>query len=355
MVILVTSRITGRGGRETVISRLLPEISRRGTRVLLAMLDNADDPAWAASLPPVLRIASIDPAVAIKRHLIATIRFIRDTLRASGADVVVATEPLAFPIIRLASLWLGSRRPAILSWFHADIRFLRHTWAVRFCDGHLAISEGIADQVKHRWRQPISVIYNPFDADDIQPCPRPARDSDVHLLFIGRLHEQKCADRILTALSKVRATNWRLQIVGDGPELGQLRLLADTLQLSHRIIWSGWSVAPWACVESASLLLLTSRMEGFPLVLVEALARGVPLAAMDCDFGPREVIQRGRNGWLLPQGDVESLARLIDSLCNGEIQLPPEASVIATVERFRVSTVVSSFLKAANEACGRLA
>jgi len=222
------------------------------------------------------------------------------------------------------------------------------------CDGHLAISNGIAMQLRKRWPQPVAVIYNPFDSDgDVQQCSRPVKGDDVRLLFIGRLHEQKRVDRILVALSRVTCTNWQLQVIGDGPERAALESLASRLNLTSRIEWAGWAQQPWIQVRSASLLLFTSMIEGFSVLMVEALARGVPMAAMDCDFGPREVIQEGRNGWLLPDGDSDSLAHLIDDICAGKVPLPSVEEVVATSERFRATEVVSDLCRAVRDMCSQ--
>ncbi len=352
LLVLVLSRLSGRGGRETVLSSMLEGLHGQGSRVALGLLDHADDPSWEAGLPPVVTVAGVEPDGAVRHHLPSIVAFVRRAIQESHADAVVVTEPLAAAIVRLASLGLHRRPPAILSWFHIDPNFLRHRWAIRWCDAHLAICAGVGERLRQYGRKPVYIIYNPLDDTALRLCPRPPDNDIVRLLFIGRLHTQKRVDRILEALAEVGCDNWRLQVVGDGPDRVALHALAGKLGLAPHIQWSGWMDDPWSGVATASLLLLTSAMEGFGLILVEALARGVPVAAMDCDFGPREIIQTGKNGWLIDQGDTGALAHLIDGICRGVVALPDVDDVVASADRFRPTVVLSSLTSAISSVCG---
>lgn len=339
--ILIASQVTGRGGRETAITRLAKEFTRKGHHLSIAMMENADHLDWQRELPSV-HVAGLSPDSIVKRRLAAVALFVRRWIADFHPDAILVAEPISALIVRLALAGTLGRRPIVFSWFHADLRELRHAWATRTCDAHLAISEGIAHQLNVHWPRPTTVVYNPSDDEgNLIPCPRPSAAAPLRLLYIGRLHEQKRVDRILTALSGVHARNWTLQIIGDGDDRDDLRQLATTLGLDNKITWSGWQSRPWHTVAEASLLLLTSRMEGFPVLLLEALARGVPIAAMDCDFGPREIVLPGQNGWLLPPGDTGAMATIIDQLCTGRLGLPSVADVLATSTRFRATAVVA--------------
>jgi UDP-D-galactose:(glucosyl)LPS alpha-1,6-D-galactosyltransferase len=103
---------------------------------------------------------------------------------------------------------------------------------------------------------------------------------------------------------------------------------------------------PWQVVTSASALLLSSRLEGFPVVLLEALAHGVPIIAMDCPFGPREIVLDGINGWLVPDGDIGGMAKAIEDICSGRYVVPSAEAVRATAARFATGAVIGRMLDA---------
>lgn len=137
--------------------------------------------------------------------------------------------------------------------------------------------------------------------------------------------------------------------MGDGPEAPTLRRRADALAIGDCVVWHGWRPDPWASVQAASLLLLTSRVEGFGLVLAEALARGIPILAMDCPVGPAEIVLPDRNGWLVAQGDVPRVASLVDGICGGTIALPAAEDVKATASRFAPHVVARRMVAAVEE------
>lgn len=101
VLILILSRLSGRGGREVAIGRLLPALRAQGARPALAILDHAEDPAWEAGLPEPLLAGRIDPDCAVRRHLPATLSFVRRAMRQTQPDAVVVTEPLAAAVVRV--------------------------------------------------------------------------------------------------------------------------------------------------------------------------------------------------------------------------------------------------------------
>lgn len=350
VLILSTSQWAGRGGRETAVREVLRQLHASGRIAALAMMDHANDAQFEQSILSVgvqLYIAGIPPHGAVTHHFIRTLAFVRQVLFRVRPDAVLVTEPASAFLMRASTLTLRRARPITLSWLHTDPRLVRHAWALSACDGHLAICEGIADCLPcAAYGKPTFVVYNPVDTDAVTPCVRPDAHDPFQIWFIGRLHEHKGVDRILEALSKAGTFNWTLNIVGAGPEGPRLRRLAERWGMADRIRWYGWLDDPWAAVQSASILVLTSWVEGFPMVLVEALARGVPILAMDCDFGPREVIITGRNGWLIPNGDVSAMAEILRDLGRGDLRLPAPDDVRASAQRFSSIAVVSRIVNA---------
>ncbi|AHG22102.1 glycosyl transferase family 1 [Chania multitudinisentens RB-25] len=130
-------------------------------------------------------------------------------------------------------------------------------------------------------------------------------------LAIGRLSYQKGFDRLIAAWQQIahQAPGWQLAIIGDGPERSALQRQIEQagLQMSIQLLPATADVAAW--YRRAGLFLMTSRYEGLPMVLIEAMSFGLPLVAYNCQTGPAELIDDGVNGCLVADGDQAQFCR----------------------------------------------
>ncbi|WP_243058798.1 stealth conserved region 3 domain-containing protein [Nocardioides sp. SR21] len=162
----------------------------------------------------------------------------------------------------------------------------------------------------------IVVMPNPLP---IGATPQSRLDNPV-VMTAGRLVAEKQFGRLVNAFAEIadRIPDWRLRILGDGPQLKELRRLARKADLVDRIELPG-SVSnmaeEWA---TASIAALTSRAEGFPLVVQEAMAAGVPVVSLDSPSGPRAIIEHGRNGLLVPPDSPAGVAPALLQLATDE-------------------------------------
>jgi glycosyltransferase involved in cell wall biosynthesis len=141
----------------------------------------------------------------------------------------------------------------------------------------------------------------------------------VEFIACGRLTEQKGFDVLLRALAEVsKNIDCVLHIVGDGPLMHELRLLADTLGLKERVIFHGHLTSPTEVFKKADIFVLSSRWEGFANVIVEAMSQGLPVIATDCTHGPGEILRGGEFGVLVTPNDVMALANGMISLAKDE-------------------------------------
>jgi glycosyltransferase involved in cell wall biosynthesis len=165
-------------------------------------------------------------------------------------------------------------------------------------------------------RERISVIRNPVVTPRMQAlaqAPVPdwftAGGAPV-ILGAGRLTEQKDFASLLRAFAIVRGQRpVRLVILGDGGKRAALTALAQELGVSAAVSMPGYVDNPYAYMARAQLFVLSSRWEGSPNVLTEALALGTPVVATDCPSGPREILRGGEVAPLVPVGDVQALAQ----------------------------------------------
>jgi glycosyltransferase involved in cell wall biosynthesis len=144
----------------------------------------------------------------------------------------------------------------------------------------------------------------------------PARLEAPIVVAAGRLVGAKGFDRLIRAFTWVAEAHpgWRLRICGGGPERAALAALIGELRLGGRVELAGRVRHMEAELEAASVFALSSRVEGLPLALLEAMAKGLAVVSFDNCAGPCEVIEHGADGLLVPGGDERALARAICAL-----------------------------------------
>ncbi|MDA8194713.1 MAG: glycosyltransferase [Thermaerobacter sp.] len=313
---VVTRRLSGRGGMETAIRTLVREAARQGVSVEVWMMGRPRQADWLHGL--TARIWAIDQGTGRRLQLKSKLPLyawaLWRGLRRYPVDAVLATDPV-FVAASLYARRFASHPPAVLSWLHFSLAALANTPYLRLADGHLAISQGIAGEIAALDPKAApEIVYNPLPD---QPYPLLPASPTTQFLYIGRLaNRQKRVDLLLASLSRL-APAWHLTVVGEGPDRAMLQHVAQTLGIAERVTWTGWQTNPWALTASLSALVLTSDYEGFPMVLLEALARGVPVVATDCATGPRDIVRPGENGWLVPPGHAEPLTAALQLAASG--------------------------------------
>ena len=163
----------------------------------------------------------------------------------------------------------------------------------------------------------IENFHDTSQPDDAVISPPPANVfSRPVVLSIGRLSEQKAYDRLIRTHASLRrkGVEHHLAILGEGPERDRLETLAAQLGVADTTFLPGHVHHPRPWLHSATVFALCSLYEGLPLVLIEALQAGLPVASMDCPAGPREILDGGKVGILVPAGDEAALESAIARL-----------------------------------------
>lgn len=161
-----------------------------------------------------------------------------------------------------------------------------------------------------------TTIYNAVDAEHAVEHSKEAIDeTGPFLLAVGRLTSQKGFDYLIEAFAATQAKeDVKVIILGEGDDRAQLEAMIEERGLSDRIILKGNVSNPFAYYAKAEFFVLSSRHEGFPNILIEALACGCPCVSYDCETGPNEIIRPGENGLLVEAENVQALAKAIDEL-----------------------------------------
>jgi glycosyltransferase involved in cell wall biosynthesis len=164
------------------------------------------------------------------------------------------------------------------------------------------------------------------------------------ILGVGELGGRKDFSTLVRAFAKVRQRRrCRLLILGEGRQREKLQRLAANLEVSDDLSLPGFVKNPYAYMARADLFVLCSRYEGSPVALMEALAVGVPVVSTDCPSGPREILQDGRYGRLVPVGDVNALADAVLAT----LDRPPARTFLQQAATpFTVETSATKYLEA---------
>lgn len=217
-------------------------------------------------------------------------------------------------------------------------------------DAVIAVAEAVARDLKALHpglRVPLRVLPNPvIDAD----LPRRAAAPPAHpwfadggapvILSVGRLAPQKDIPTLLAAFARL-SHEARLVVVGDGPERARLEALAVELGIAARVSFTGALADPFPLMAAARLFVLSSRWEGLPGALIEAMACGCAVVSTDCPGGSAEILEGGRLGALTPPGDASALAAAIDAALAAD---PDPEALKARAAAFSVEAAVAEML-----------
>lgn len=226
-------------------------------------------------------------------------------------------------------------------------------WFFPYADAVICVSQGVAEDFVETTgmpRQKTHVVYNPVVSPGLEDEARQSishpwfnRDGPPVILAVGRLTAAKDYPTLLRAFSMVyQKQPARLLILGDGKERAPLESMVRQLGLTENVQMPGFVVNPYAYMARARLLALSSRWEGLPGVLVEALACGTPVVSTDCKSGPREILENGRFGRLVPVGDPDALAAaILDTLQT----IPDHALLKRRAEDFTLEKSVKEYLR----------
>jgi len=208
------------------------------------------------------------------------------------------------------------------------IPFLVKTFYPR-ADKIVCVSNGVAEELVRKYHLPrskIQVIYNPVVTEEMfemaeEPIDHPwfQLGQPPVILGVGRLTPAKDFGTLIKAFSLLRRkVEAKLVILGEGPERGKLEHLVEELGLKDDVSMPGFVENPYKYMRKSAVFVLSSRWEGLPTVLVEALALGIPVVSTDCPSGPAEILENGKWGRLVPVDDPKTLTDAILEAMNDE-------------------------------------
>jgi glycosyltransferase involved in cell wall biosynthesis len=346
------------GGVERVMFLLAGELTARGVKVDLVVATGGG-PAQA-QLPEQVRLVDLEA----QRTFTAVPGLTRYLRRERPAALVAAKDHANVAAVLAAEL--ARLRTPVLATVHSrpSAALARpERWTGRIVGAALpavygraaavvAVSDGVADDLRSidrrgRWR--ITTIANPVVSEQLllagaQPPAHPwykqPREVPI-VVWCGRLSKEKdpvTAVRAFAALLAQRPA--RLVIVGDGALRAQVERTIRESRISNDVLLTGYVGAPAPYIAHADVLLLSSRREGLPTVLVEALALSTPVVSTDCESGPRQILADGAFGTLVAIADPNAMAAALATTLDSE----PLAIPSAALQPFTIEAATNHYL-----------
>lgn len=272
-----------------------------------------------------------------------TMASLRDDNGTAGPERGIALWLRNIPIIGLP---LKKRK----LWFFMPIlgRLAHHTFAVSRPVEQELLEIGIP-------KRKCSTIYNPIDFQWIKNINADSKESHSdhvsipedkpYILSVGRLVPQKAYNNLIKAFALIaNDTNANLVIAGEGPEEQDLKDQVKKYDLTERVLFPGFLTNPFPLYENAKMFALASHREGFPTVLMEALAFGLPIVANNGLGGAKDTLDHGKYGNLILDGDIHAFAKAMLEALAREQSKEEKDALVARANEFDVSIIVDQYL-----------
>lgn len=344
-ILFVVDMLSGRGGMENVTRQLILQLnSAPQYSAGLFILNDGGRYASAAWREGIVWGQSQRVTGNHKISRLFHILQLAFFMLTNRPDRIIVLNTIPCLITRRA-MTLSAVKAKLSTWMHLPPRDRYRPQYLLLAEHHFAISRDIAEQFLTLGATPesIDVVFNPVKKNTAVIT----RPQALKLLYVGRVHfaGQKNLKELFDALSRLEIP-WSLDIVGDGEDVPQCKSYVETLGLQQNITWHGWHENAWQYIEDnireASCLVLTSTQEGLPLVLLEAISRGIYCISSNCVSGPSDIIVNGVNGYLYEPGNVGELVNKLTAIGSGE-RLPEHDVIKNSICDFYEDAYMSRF------------
>ena len=337
------------GGTERVTSLIANDLVKEDFSISILSFFGGKHPFFG--IDKNIRISSLfDKQVSFKREYFNTIYKIRSFIKSNSIDVLIVVDSNSYIFTLPALMGLKTKQ---ICWEHFNFkhnlgkpsRDIARKLAARYCDSIVTLTETDKNfwlnNTKHN-NQIISIPNpSPFSIKSSLIC-----NNHKTVLAIGRLAHEKGFDLLLKAWIQVNNANpdWQLIIVGEGESRTELEdfIIYNKLSSSVTLIGNTNNVSKY--YQEADIFCLSSRFEGFGMVLVEALSFGLPIVSFDCETGPSEILNK-TGAILVPPEDIEKLSlSLIELMNDGTRRAEIRKDSLIKAKTYQIDKIIGDWI-----------
>ncbi|CAQ82456.1 MULTISPECIES: lipopolysaccharide 1,6-galactosyltransferase [Photorhabdus] len=312
--------LNGYGGVETVCSNLMNLIDRGNIGINFFFIslnkkNKIENRAWLSNAKHIALASNSDES---RQDITYELSLI---LKRFQPEILISLDTTSCNIARLSCEKINLPLRTY-SWLHTSIRNPTPQKIKDLCcaDEHLVISSGLRDQMLSFGikMDKLHLIFNPIKMNSLI-IPQPKHIAKF--LYVGRIlaYKSKNLTELFLALAQLHG-DWELHMLGSGEDVDSLKELSSQLNINNNIIWHGWKEQPWEFVmdniKEVSAVILTSKYEGFGMVLAEAISYGIYCISSDCKCGPNDIIN-SLNGELYKSGNILELSKKLQLIIDG--------------------------------------
>lgn len=351
------------GGTEMALSSVANGLYRRGYDVMILSIGKGTSPHFHTS--EGIRLYELNMGSEGRKNRLKELKSIFEIrkamlklLKTEKPKVIVAVDIVLYHYVNYLSEKMNAYG---IGWEHYCLKarkgaLLSYSRALSVKNGAytVVISDEDLKAYKNKFSRGKSIIriYDPiFTEGKIN-----VNVDNKRVIAAGRLTEQKGFDLLIEAWSKIydKVMDWELYIYGEGEDKERLSAMIDAYGLDN-VILAGYADNLGAEMDKGSVFVLSSRYEGFGLVLAEAMARGLPCISFDCPCGPSEIISHGKNGFLVPPFDTDRLGERILKLTQSrELRMQFSERTGEDLYKFNIESVLDKWEEILNNIRGEL-
>lgn len=355
-IVLVIGAL-GAGGAERVAVTLVNAWAARGDSVTLVSTYSGRGECFYQLSENVRVVYLADVVGTTRKSSVSSVKrllALRKIFRESRADVLVSFLLHVNTAAIAASRSLGI---PIVACEHsnpvASTRTRKQRLLARLlypkADALTVLTEGVVSPLRRQIPRltNITVMPNPLPEEVLHFERKESVAARKRLIAVGRLLELKQFDLLIEIFASLASDfpEWDLYIWGDGPQRLTLEQQIRNLGLTGRVILAGSTQAIWSEMSASDVFALTSKFEGLPMAMMEAMAIGLPCVSYDCPSGPRELTRGGRDGLLVPLGDVGRFREELKRIMGDEVlrRAVGDKAAVSVRERYSIANVLTTW------------
>lgn len=287
----------------------------------------------------------------LQRSLKYRIKHLRNKCKENDTDTIITNYGLETLVAKLSTIRLRKRVKIIsvvhvrsFMWIPESMNFIKKIifkflikLSFKICNKCVAVSNDLKEElIKEKWvnKNKIVTIYNPVIQDEFNGKIRTIeKGQEINLAIVGWIWDIKNQEEAIKAMHQLNDNRYKLHIIGgikDKKYYDNLVKLIKDLNLEGQVIFEGIKKDIFKELEKIDILLLTSKTEALPTVIIEALACGIPVIASNCEVGPREILKNGYYGDLYVNSNIRGLVECILNISN-DVSLYKEISKRALI------------------------